>query len=375
MEARRLISEVDWRAQVEEVLALRAILGEADFQLTARHGPSVEDPDAPPPPPDAYVPLSAEILVHVELPGPSIRLLATPPGGVDVGVGTVGHLPPIRLSVVLFPTYPSADPPAFRLACPWLGRAALGRLCASLDEAWARTRGFSVLYEWVLRLREAWGDLGLPPDGSLRLPHEASWDDAPEADEPVEPEEADEAELDGGDDAEADEGGSGSGPPPAADPRGRCEAAGMSVRALTLELLRFGELEEERRFAEAGLHLCAICFEERPAQAFRRAGGCKHRFCCECLRAHAGARIADGGVEVRCPEPTCGEMLPAPLMRELLGPEAWADFDARALERALQRRVARSRSHFFPRASAGVGRDHPTRPAIWNDLANIFPLD
>eukprot|EP00850_Spirogloea_muscicola_P026651 SM009043S24365 [mRNA] locus=s9043:1:472:- [translate_table: standard] len=91
--------------------------------------------------------------IHSDLPGPVSVTPAGPPESVawwqrlplpsrDAAKAeeqpgpassplSLRHLPPLTLAVRLPASYPSRSPPAFTLACLWLGRRELSALCAA----------------------------------------------------------------------------------------------------------------------------------------------------------------------------------------------------------------------------------------------------
>ena len=61
----------------------------------------------------------------------------------------VSHLPPLELAFRFPPTYPSADPPALALGCPWLTQAQLETVIHLLDAEWDSYVGMSVIFRLV----------------------------------------------------------------------------------------------------------------------------------------------------------------------------------------------------------------------------------
>ena len=63
--------------------------------------------------------------------------------------GQVHHLPPLSLRFRLPPCYPSSQPPAYTLSCPWLAPGHLASLQLQLDSIYADTGGGVVLFSWL----------------------------------------------------------------------------------------------------------------------------------------------------------------------------------------------------------------------------------
>ena len=59
------------------------------------------------------------------------------------------HLPPLSLRFRLPPCYPSSQPPAYTLSCPWLAPGHLTSLQLQLDSIYADTGGGVVLFSWL----------------------------------------------------------------------------------------------------------------------------------------------------------------------------------------------------------------------------------
>ena len=46
---------------------------------------------------------------------------------------------------------------------------------------------------------------------------------------------------------------------------------------------------------------CLICFDKYPQDSVARVGACEHRFCRDCLRGHAKAKISERRFPILCP--------------------------------------------------------------------------
>ena len=149
----------------------------------------------------------------------------------------VEFLPPLRLTCVLPPSYPSRAPPSFRLSCQWLGERHLAALCGEMDALWAQQAGQVVVYQWADHLSRCLQSLGLAEQLELG---------------PYGPSRA------GGRRA-AGEGAGGALPPP------RAASESVSLEEDVMQLRRFDEEQRAAAF-RGGIHTCAICFTQQPGQ-------------------------------------------------------------------------------------------------------------
>ncbi|KAK9845359.1 hypothetical protein WJX81_004361 [Elliptochloris bilobata] len=127
--------ERDCRLQVEEALALQAILG-PDFEALGEGEVTAEAGEAllarGPPAGGARW----RIKVRVELPVDGLALQVGRGSTIAAAAAsaplTVKHLPPLRLDLACPAGYPATDPPRATLAAPWLGAAQAAALQAAL---------------------------------------------------------------------------------------------------------------------------------------------------------------------------------------------------------------------------------------------------
>jgi hypothetical protein len=226
----------DESEQSNEVLALENIFscGEDDsYRISARPPSSSDNPD------------ERSWTGHVEVMPtvpPNFKLVARQK---DKDVEhVVEHLPAMRLYFAFPCDYPTVRAPDFTLACDWLNRCQLSKLCAELDARFFP--GSPVLFTWAMFLREeALQSLGI--DSALHL------ESSPAS------------------------------PPAVLDAR----AVGRnSLDPLNLlyALLEFDD-KKRRKVFEITRHECDVCGESKVGKeclAFK----CRHAFCKDCLKSY-----------------------------------------------------------------------------------------
>lgn len=343
-----------WQQQVEEVIALQAILAE-DFRLMTNDYITDEVAQYPEQlmdlaPPSA--PLSCEIDVHVECPvsGLEVRIqapvtagpAAAGPSGGTMNAGQVHYLPPLTLDLRFGAHYPTLGPPEVRLRAAWLPRSQLDSLAAALlrpledgPVPWVEPGG-PVCYAWADWLRgSALAVLGInsaltlvrePEDG-----RDGDWAQARGA----------EGESDSSVHSEFES------ESPAGSSRadGECESRSEGNEGIDSELESLAEwllrYDAERRAEafRAAAWPCAVCLERVPGGDCIRVDPCGHVFCRPCLATMCGVLVQEGSLDaLRCPEPSCRQTLGAGVLASVLRPQEYERWEALSLQRALDRR-------------------------------------
>ena len=59
------------------------------------------------------------------------------------------YLPPLSLNLILYPKYPSEEPPHFSIASSWLSLSQLEELCVQLDNIWLENKNTAVIFTFV----------------------------------------------------------------------------------------------------------------------------------------------------------------------------------------------------------------------------------
>ena len=60
----------------------------------------------------------------------------------------------------------------------------------------------------------------------------------------------------------------------------------------------------------SSVHTCEVCLSEKPGSKCLSLEGCRHVFCCECLRANCELNITEGSVaNLMCMMPDCTSQL------------------------------------------------------------------
>eukprot|EP00899_Mesostigma_viride_P026402 jgi/Mesvir1/6947/Mv09097-RA.2 len=303
----------------------------------------------------------------------------------------VAHLPPLVLTVVTHPGYPSLAPPRFRLSAPFLSSLAASRLCHQLDAAWSDMGGGApVVFSWVDALGQAVAttlgdarDLWLVRETQGGA--EACGKRKEVGAESVGLREAVQgasgllhlrADGDGASDGEGDgrgvswldgngtdgSGPSGSGKGGDAGGQGggargrdvRVEAWCWDPERCVVDILRHDEQCQLAQFLSEE-HQCGVCFMTMPGKQFTRVPGCRHFFCTNCLRQLASIAVQDGALtQCRCPNSNCRSPFPPSLLKDLLLPAQFERWESLTLQRSLD---VMSDFVYCPRCKAGTLED------------------
>ena len=303
------IEDVDLQEQAYEMEALASIFTEDEFRCADTAKP----------------PFSFEVSIAINVEGVALVLEVVPP---SVGLerpplrAQVTHLPPLLLRVYFPPTYPSAVPPSFQIACSWLSARALVQLADTLaGVASSDYSGEPVVFAWIELLRDA--ALGAaatasPHDRTIVCPLDSRWED----------------------DCGSDDGDVRAAPLWSAESDGDGESW---LRAL----LAYDAHEAAIAWRRAE-HECAVCMDEKRGDECTRLR-CGHDFCTECLTEAARVHVAHGSVErIACFE--CDAALSPALLRTLLTPKEAEKCERLLLSRSLD---AMDDVAYCPRCATG----------------------
>ena len=263
--------------QIEEVLAIKAIFGgvafdQETFQGTVKIAVSCHD---------------QEIQILLCESGPEAATgedsmpagaAANPQPAADANrepaaAATVHHLPPLTLEFSFPRDYPEAAVPDHKLSAAWLSQESLDQLSKRLDDITSNMPGEVVLYSWVQFLQDSsLATLGL--QDQLIVP-----------DEPA--------------------------------------------RKLLLD----HNLQEQKQEFDC----CMICFMEIRGTDFEVLTDCGHAFCRKCLKGHCLARLEDGELSaVRCPDPSCKAAVDGAIIKSLIPPKKFEQYDQNLLNFTLR---------------------------------------
>lgn len=365
-------SEDDWQQQLDEFVALAAIL-DKDFTLTA--GPGVTG--------DAEQDLTSLTLaqpcserlqctatVRITLPSGTITIKD---GSTDGSKGSgfpVQHLPPILLHLSLPSAYPSAQPPGVQLNAVWASCQQLQQLREQLLNMWQEEAGSPICYTWVDWLQQnALAHLGLsdnfvlsdtpsvdPVQNTTQPAHSSDQNlehlsqSAVSSNENLEhvshPQQSSDQSFRQlpqpaqSTDRLRDNSISQHSAEPQPEPHGNQQqhnsSQELAAEQIIMHILRYDAAEKYHAFQQ-GSWSCGICFEEYPGKECVQASlQCGHTYCRDCMGQHCGLHVKEGTLEhLRCPQPDCKEPLDRQMVGSVLSDEQKARLEAVELERTL----------------------------------------
>ncbi|CAD7702988.1 unnamed protein product [Ostreobium quekettii] len=301
----------NWQQQVEEIVALSAIYGE-DFRLVGSKGlpEFLEQGDL-----DISSLPDIELSCYdVTLEGEAYIYLEAPEGDVTVRVddgsadssnaateglraGQVEHLPPLSLGLTFHPAYPCSQPPNFRLSCIWLSNMQLSKLCGQLDELWVKDgAGMPICFTWIDWIKtSALEFLGIGATLLLKKPP---------------------SDISEGVDSRA---------------KGHDKA---TLDATVFQMHRFDQQRRIEVFRQ-GTWSCPICMDVVSGQQCVRLPACQHFACFACMSAYCKVNVADGNVNLKCPQHKCTVTLEPHILKKCLSQEDYERWEALTLQRTL----------------------------------------
>ncbi|KAG9454393.1 hypothetical protein H6P81_007297 [Aristolochia fimbriata] len=205
----------------------------------------------------------------------------------------VQHLPPIILTCLLPPSYPSHSPPLFMIYFQWLDSLRISNLCHMLDSLWTEYSGQEVLYMWVQWLQSSsLSHLGF--DKGIIL---ASCDMQDNHDK-------------------------------------RAVYGNFALDVNISLLMSYNDMKCRENFLN-NLQECCICFTEFTGTKFVTLP-CRHYFCQKCMETYLNMHVKEGSVNrLLCPDSTCKSLIPPVLLKRLLGEEAFDRWESLVLEKTL----------------------------------------
>eukprot|EP00930_Biecheleria_cincta_P040907 TRINITY_DN28007_c0_g1_i1.p1 TRINITY_DN28007_c0_g1~~TRINITY_DN28007_c0_g1_i1.p1 ORF type:complete len:728 (+),score=117.89 TRINITY_DN28007_c0_g1_i1:114-2297(+) len=255
----------------------------------------------------------------------------------------VKHLPPITLQLSLPKDYPSCSPPDFHLACVWLDREQLTRLCHAMDEQWEEAQSAPVIFLWADLLRR---------EAATHLKRASACGSSKESRDAVLTLREMEPVCEGSDH----------------DPRAIPECD--DPEEALLDLIFFDKRKDLEIWRQQQ-HLCNICFCEQPGSLFVHLGRCSHSFCKTCVTAMAELHVREGSVaELLCPEPKCRAEIAPGALEEVLDEASYQRWHRLKLQRVLASEL--EGIVFCPRCEES-SRETPVLPQAGSD-ENELPV-
>ncbi len=173
------------------------------------------------------------------------------------------HLTPILIDFKFPITYPSVDPPEFKLSCRWLSYSNLSRLCQKLDELWIENDHQCVLFTWISFLSDEVFDYLNIDTNNILIINEAQ-------------------ELDITKDKRT-----------------------FRPSCSYLLLKDYDKDQIDLRFRTTYFS-CKVCFSDKLGKDCIKFNGCDHVFCNECMKGYFESQIQSGDVnKLNCPFEKC----------------------------------------------------------------------
>eukprot|EP00054_Salpingoeca_dolichothecata_P011698 m.64893 g.64893 ORF g.64893 m.64893 type:complete len:537 (-) comp19587_c0_seq1:54-1664(-) len=281
-------------------------------------------------------PRSVEILVYVDLPEEQGQVQASLPNETKqteapaqlpgqklersisgrrlLSTFPISFLPPLRLSCVFPPDYPTTAPPKFTLSARWLTASQLTCLVKELDREWEENEGEQIVYTWVEWLQSnCLATFGLKDIIELH---------------PQEP----------------------PGLPPR-DPRAMFE--GTNPLADLMFVLQYDSERANLKFMQEE-HTCEICYDDKLGSEFIRLDSCGHMFCSDCVKMQCEIHIKDGTIqELHCPEPGCTTEISVVILKALVSAELFDRWERLCFQQLLD---ADEDIAYCPRCSTAATR-------------------
>ncbi|CAG9465151.1 unnamed protein product [Pedinophyceae sp. YPF-701] len=313
--------EDNWELQVDEAVALQAIMAEGSVHVERPDGTAVSVDDLPGGPPVAG--LAMILRVNVSAPdGVRIKAVAddddagpsdAPTFRGDVATAglafSVRYLPPVELTVTFTEGYPGAAMPEACVDAPWLREGGTAALLSGLTGVWEEQGGpgAPVVWAWVTWLEEEALRVACGEGGVLEHP-----------------------------------------------------MSGIEY------LVRYDQAQRARAFRE-GMHDCPICMEEKPGTQQYKLPGCDHFLCRACLSDMCATHVREGSlVQLQCPQPDCRRPIAHHVLQDVLPEDLFERWESLTLARCLD---AMQDVVYCPRCNAPCIEEGAATPAPPPDSA------
>ncbi|EFA81173.1 hypothetical protein PPL_06010 [Heterostelium album PN500] len=97
------------------------------------------------------------------------------------------------------------------------------------------------------------------------------------------------------------------------------------------------EQEEQEKVNRSKKHYCSICLDDLEIDKFYIVDECEHRFCTECIIAHAKQQLYMGYPDIKCPHTTCKRIISYEEVKHFLDAQTFASYDQQLLLQHLKK--------------------------------------
>ena len=207
----------------------------------------------------------------------------------------LSYLPSLYLDFTFPPSYPSKDPPAFRLTCNWLNFSQLSTLCHKLDTIWFQNQGRTILFDWFQFLSEE-----LFQFLNIKFPYTLNMES----------------------------------PKHSHDKRAIQDAVSSSDLLETVQSFNSHKLHQ---IFTQNCHYCCICMNTYIGSSCLQIQPCLHVFCKMCLSKYLKIRIQDSAIaNLSCPQNNCESLLTEQIVSQTVNKDVYAKYDELLYKQAIE---------------------------------------
>ena len=206
----------------------------------------------------------------------------------------LSYLPSLYLDFIFPPSYPSKNPPLFRLTCNWLNFSQLSSLCYKLDTIWLQKQG-TILFDWFKFLSE-----DLFQFLNIKFPYTLNLES----------------------------------PKYFHDKRAIQDAISSSN---LLEIVEYFNAQKLHENFVKNSHYCTICMSTYLGKSCLQICPCLHVFCKICLSKYLEIRIQDASISnLSCPQSNCNSLLTEQIVSQIVNKVVYTRYDELLLKHALE---------------------------------------